>query len=100
VLDSTFTLVPAVEPNTTVLTLLKFLPVTVTRVPPSPVPPDGDTRETAGRGVAAAFATAADVTERVGGAADAIEELPADNAATTANVSPNANTLRRLTQAP
>src|ERR1700728_2110670 len=34
VLDSTFSADPAAEPNTTLLTLLKFFPLTTIRVPP------------------------------------------------------------------
>ena len=43
---------------------------------------------------------AVDATESDVGAADAIEGITADSAATTAHARPNVNTLRRLTKAP
>ena len=99
VLDSTFSADPAAEPNTTLLTLLKFFPVTVTRVPPVSAPEVGDTFATTGLGVAGAF-DAADGTDTRVGAADATDGPAADSAATTAHARPNPNSLRRLTEAP
>ena len=98
-LDSTFSADPAAEPNSTLRTSVKFLPVTVTRAPPVSTPEDGDTFAITGRGAGGAL-DAADATVARAGVAAATDGLAADSAATTAHARPNVNTLRRLTKAP
>jgi hypothetical protein len=102
VLDSTFSADPAAEPNSTRRTSLKFFPVTVTRVPPVSAPDDGDTRETVGLGIGAAFADAdsADADSADVEAADATVGLAAASPTATAHAIANVSTLRGLTGAP
>jgi hypothetical protein len=57
--EATFSWLPLAEPKSTARTLVKFLPVTVTLVPPAVVPDAGDTFDTDGRAGRSALAVTA-----------------------------------------